>query len=220
MFWILCLWLVPILYCCVEAASQLLDELRSRFPSQGLMDALGVVYPQYWKDSEQADKSFRKHLDIIKDHYCQPKWVGEEDKKRLVAPILDSFQLELQQPLFKLSMRSNSMAACEPPYLFNPLTKLWRMLDANSALAAQFPEYIKLAQIAMVHVLGSVEDERCFSSLTFLKDKLRNRLSADHLGIVVGMHGQNVFSLENFPYDDCFQTWVHSAERYRYGVAA
>jgi hypothetical protein len=184
------------------------------------MDALGVVYPQYWKDSEQADKSFRKHLDIIKDHYYQPKWVGEEDKKKLVAPILDSFQLELQQPLFKLSMRNNSMAVCEPPYFFNPLTKLWHMLDANSALAAQFPEYIKLAQIAMVYVLGSVEDERFFSSLTFLKDKLRNRLSADHLGIVVGMHGQNVFSLENFPYDDCFQTWVDSTECYRYGVAA
>jgi hypothetical protein len=90
--------------------------------------------------------------------------------KRRGLLLLFSFQLELQQPLFKLSMSSNSMAACEPPFLLNPLTKLWRMFDANSALVAQFPEYIKLAQIAMVHVLGSVEDERCFSSLSFMKD--------------------------------------------------
>jgi hypothetical protein len=89
----------------------------------------------------------------------------------MVASVMDSFQLELQQSLFKLSIHNNSMAACEPPYLFNPLTKIWCMLDANLELAVQFPEYIKLAQIAMVYVLGFVEDERCFSSLTFLKDK-------------------------------------------------
>jgi hypothetical protein len=29
-----------------------------------------------------------------------------------------------------------------------------------------------------------------------------------------------VYTLETFPYDDCFQTWVHSAENYRYGVTA
>jgi hypothetical protein len=72
----------------------------------------------------------------------------------------------------------------------------------------------------MVHVLDSVEDERVFSSLTFLKDKLRNRLSVDYLGIVIGMHAQNVYTLENFPYDTCFQSWVLSAEHYRYGLTA
>jgi hypothetical protein len=77
-----------------------------------------------------------------------------------------------------------------------------------------------LAEIAMVHVLGSVEDERCFSSLTFLKDRLRNRLVSEHLGVVLRMHGHRLFTLQNFPYDDCFQTWVHLAERYHYGVIA
>jgi hypothetical protein len=184
------------------------------------MDALGVMYPQYWRDSQATEKSFRKHLDIIKAHYGQPKWIGLEEKKKLILPLLDCYNLELQQPLFKLSMASNSLALLEPPFNVNPVSRLWRMLDANIALAGQFPEYIKLAQIALVHVLGSVEDERCFSSLTFLKDKLRNRLASDHLSVIMGMYGQQVFTLENFPYDDCFQTWVHSAERYRYGVAA
>jgi hypothetical protein len=31
----------------VGAAKQLLHELAARFPSEGVMDALGVVYPQY-----------------------------------------------------------------------------------------------------------------------------------------------------------------------------
>jgi hypothetical protein len=207
--------LFPNSFFIADAAQQLMDELTSRFPSHGLMDALGVIYPQYWRDSETAEPSFHKHLDVIKEFYGQPKWIGEDDKKRLIPPLLDCFQLELQQLLFKLAMISNCYAMLEPPFDTNPLARLWRMLDANTALASQFSEYIKLAQIAMVHVLGSVEDERCFLSLKFVKDRLRNRLSTDHLGLVIGMHAQRVFTLESFPYDTCFQTWVHSAEHYR-----
>jgi hypothetical protein len=36
-------------------------------------------------------------------------------------------------------------------------------------------EYIKLCEIAVTVVLGSVEDERTFSTLGFMKSKLRNR---------------------------------------------
>lgn len=117
-------------------------------------------------------------------------------------------------------MVSNSMAMLEPPFHMNPLTRLWRTLDANIALARQFPKYIKLAQLAIIHVLGSVEDERCFSSLTFLKDKLRNRLASNHHSLVMEMYAQDVFTLQNFLYDPCFQSWVHSAERYYYGILA
>ena len=57
------------------------------------------------------------------------------------------------------------------PFL-NPVTKLWRRLDANSALSTSFLEYIKLAQIALIHLLGSVEDERAFSLVILLKNKV------------------------------------------------
>jgi hypothetical protein len=141
-------------------------------------------------------------------------------------PVLDRYKLESEQPLFKMAMINNSEWALELPPLgahpavpfVNPLTKLWWEFDANSALSASFPEYIKLAQIAVIHLLGSVEDERTFSSLTFVKDKLRNRLEGLHLGVVIGMHAQAVYSFKTFPYDDCFKQWVHSAERYRYGT--
>ena len=125
--------------------------------------------------------------------------------------MLDSFLLDSEQPLFKMAMMANARAAMDmlaingPSHQFvNPLTKLWRVLDANSSLGKNFGEYVKLAQIAMIHVLGSVEDECTFSALNFLKDRLRNRLDK-HLGVVVGMHAQSVYSLRNFPYDDCFK---------------
>jgi hypothetical protein len=59
------------LYCFLisEAAQEFIDELKTRFPSQGVMDALGIVYPQYWRDSQAAERSFRKHLDVLKSYY-------------------------------------------------------------------------------------------------------------------------------------------------------
>jgi hypothetical protein len=165
-----------------------------------VLDALGVVYPQYW-EQDNYDTSFCKHLNVLKEFYGEPKWVEKKGEKRLIPAVLDKYKLESEQPLFKMAMVSNSAWAMEQPPqastphipILNPWTKLWRQLDANSALSTSFPKYIKLAEIAMVDVLGSMEDERAFSSLTFLKDKLRNQLDGDHLGIVVGMHGQSIY---------------------------
>jgi hypothetical protein len=78
-------------------------------------------------------------------------------------------------------------------------------------------EYRKLAEIAVTHVLGSVEDEKCFSSVGFLKNKLRNPLD-NNLEVVVGMYSQRIFTLETFPYETCFDQWINGGERYRYAA--
>ncbi len=56
---------------------------------------------------------------------------------------------------------------------------------------------MKLAKLAMVQIVGSVEDEKCFSTLAFLKSKLWNKLTT-HLPLVVRMFAQCTF--QNFPY--------------------
>ncbi len=58
----------------------------------------------------------------------------------------------------------------------------------------------------MVHVLGSVEDEQCFSFVAFLKDKVRNRLN-NHLQLVVFMYAHKFFTLHNFLYEDTYERW-------------
>jgi hypothetical protein len=55
-------------------------------------------------------------------------------------------------------------------------------------------ELFKLVELVIVMVLGSVEDERTFSTLTFMKSKLRNRLTT-HLDLVVRMYAQDFFTL-------------------------
>ncbi len=51
-----------------------------------------------------------------------------------------------------------------------------------------FPKYLKLVEMAIIHVLGSVEDEKCLS-LAFLKSKLQAALDP-HLPFVIGMYSQ------------------------------
>jgi len=69
-------------------------------------------------------------------------------------------------------MKNNSKATMEQPIDLNPLTQIWRTIDASHVFTHFFIKYLKLAKMAIVHVLRSVKDERCFSSLAFLKNKL------------------------------------------------
>jgi hypothetical protein len=58
-------------------------------------------------------------------------------------------------------------------------------------------EYLKLVELAVIMVLGSVEDERTFSNVNFLKLKLQNQLTI-HLDLVVKMFAQNFYHLDSF----------------------
>jgi hypothetical protein len=60
-------------------------------------------------------------------------------------------------------------------------------------------EWLKLVELSMAMVLGSVEDEQCFSTLSFTKNKLNNQLTT-HLDLVMCMYTQKFCSLENFPF--------------------
>jgi hypothetical protein len=120
--------------------------------------------------------------------------------------LLSASKLEVQQGLFKVTMRANAQAACTPPFYVNPLVKLWCQLITSQHLCKLISEYVKLAKIGSVLVLGSVEDERCFSCLKFLKSCQRNRL-CKHLPLVVRMFGQKCYSLEDFPYSEAIDSW-------------
>jgi len=88
--------------------------------------------------------------------------------------------------MFKLTTRSNVVACMVPPFGTNPLTKMWHLVITSQILVSNFPKYIKLVELAMVQIIGSVEDERCLSTLTFMKSKLHNKLTI-HFLIVVCM---------------------------------
>ena len=65
---------------------------------------------------------------------------------------------------------------------------------------------MKIAELAVVTVLRSIEDERTFSTLSFMKNKLRNRLST-YLPLVVGIHAFESYGIDDFPYDVAYEEW-------------
>ncbi len=126
----------------------------------------------------------------------------------MVPTILWGWDLDVQQGLFKLTMKSNVAQAMVEvmalasnkvnPTIINPLTRMWQVIHASQLLSNAFPKYLKVVEIAMVHVLGFVEDEWCFNFIAFLKNKVRNRLN-NHRELVVSMYAQKSFTLYNFP---------------------
>jgi hypothetical protein len=179
---------------CVAAAARLIKELADRFPAAPLMDALGMIYPQYWLDAD-CEANFKRHLVVVKEHYGYTKKFSKKTKDvsevvREVDPILSPATLDMQANLFVVTMAANAKACMQKPIDINPVTRCWRTIDNNAMLRHGLSKYLKVAEIAIAMVLSSVQDERTFSTVSFMKSRLRNRLTT-HLELVVGMKAQS-----------------------------
>jgi hypothetical protein len=109
-------------------------------------------------------------------------------------------------------MKQNAAKVMEAPHDVNPVTKLWQRLGCNDLLVSRLSEYMRLAEIAIMAVLGSTEDERTFSNFAFVKNKVRNRLGG-HLDTTVKMYSQGFYDLQSFPYNDAFNHWRGEKDR-------
>jgi hypothetical protein len=85
------------------------------------------------------------------------------------------------------TMQSNNETTMKPPHDYNSTTQMWKMFDFNVILRNMISKYFKLIELAFVVVLRNVEDERIFSTITFMKSKLRNLLTTN-LDRVVKMY--------------------------------
>jgi hypothetical protein len=88
--------------------------------------------------------------------------------------------------MFKLTMRSNARTCMVPAFDTNPLTKMWHLVTTFRLLVSNFHEYVKLAKLVMVQIIGSMKNERCLLTLAFMKSKPCNKLTT-RLPIVVHM---------------------------------
>ncbi len=112
-------------------------------------------------------------------------------------------------------MKLNATYCLAIPFDMNALIKMWRLVTMSCILVIIFPVYVKLAKLVMVQVVGSVEDERCFSIMAFMKSKLHNRLTT-HLPLVVRMFAQWFYIIHNFPYKECIDQWKGAHHCYCY----
>jgi len=112
--------------------------------------------------------------------------------------LLDEAKLDEQTSFFKMAMMSKVAMAMKSPINCNPFSKMSTLLVNNQITFHKLSKWLKLIKLFMVMILGSVEDERCFFIIFFIKNKLRNRI-ATHLYLVLCMYAQTNYSLDNFP---------------------
>jgi hypothetical protein len=84
----------------------------------------------------------------------------------------------------------------------NPLSKLWNKLSSNALLCVHLSEFMKVAKSVAIQIMGSMEDEKTFSTLTFMNTRLWNHLY-EHLDLVFCIYIVDIFS-----YDDAITTWI------------
>ncbi len=69
-------------------------------------------------------------------------------------------------------MMSSAQWAMDLPMDVNSMSKLWNKLFPNALLCVQLSKLMNMAKLVVVQIMGSVEDERTLSTLTFMKIKL------------------------------------------------
>jgi len=161
--------------------------LKARFPTSSIIDAFGFVYPKYWQApnvEENFEKHLvvikehychKKKIDISKEgddaleveksldslhnelDFDNAALDGTMPKARVTEPILSSSLLDEQKVMFKITMKENSKLALTGELPLNPVTQLWRRLDASGFLRHKLLEYIKVTELAVVTILGSIE---------------------------------------------------------------
>jgi hypothetical protein len=107
---------------------------------------------------DDCDESFNTHLNVIKGLFCNPKKIGVVED--VVTKVLCGSTLNVLKSMFKFTMKNNAQAALGLLHSINPLTKMWKIITNFIILFCEISKCVKLVKIAMVQVLGLVEDEK------------------------------------------------------------
>jgi hypothetical protein len=91
----------------------------------------------------------------------------------IVHVLLNVHTLDLWSSHFKMTMIHNfEVVMCDQENNLNPLTQLWRKVTASPIFHHKISKYMKLVKIATIQVLGCVENECLFNTLSFMKNRL------------------------------------------------
>ncbi|KAJ9512207.1 hypothetical protein QJQ45_012760 [Haematococcus lacustris] len=119
------------------------------------------------------------------------------------AYVQQSETLATQQSQFAEVMRD----AANSPSM--GISQLWQSLSKQPITT----EYGRLAELAMKMVPGSVEEERMFSAMAYLKDDTRNRLYEEHLNVCARAFHTVTHGVSDFPYHEAIGVWLDAANK-------
>jgi hypothetical protein len=79
--------------------------------------------------------------------------------------------------------------------------------SSNALLYVHLKEFMKVAKFVVVQIMGFMENERTFLTLTFIKARLRNKL-CEHLNLVIHIYAQLLNIIDTFLDDVAITTWI------------
>jgi hypothetical protein len=77
-----------------------------------------------------------------------------------------------------MTMVHNAKIIMQKDNQLNLVTKIWQKIVAFAILNHWLLEYIKLAKITTIPVLGYIKNVQTFSIVNFMKNELRNEFNA------------------------------------------
>jgi len=90
------LFLIEAIVCIIALVAKLLvEELDACFLAHHVINALGILYQQYWCQPT-IEEMFDKYLCTFMDAYEYNMILGEGDKKLLIPPLINHKVLMLQ----------------------------------------------------------------------------------------------------------------------------
>lgn len=98
----------------------------------------------------------------------------------LFAPLVDGSWLDQHASFFVVVMNDNCITIMLPFFDQNPTSWLGQKLGSSGILQNPLSKYLNLIEISIVIILGFVEGEQTFSTLSYMKTKLKNYLT-NHL---------------------------------------
>ena len=177
----------------VEFITKLTENLRKRFPASqsSIVSAFSVLD---YKSSMSLSRVEREgKLGVLLDHYGQEKGV-----KPLVDPNGCKLEYQLLEPLVKANYCGLSMR------------DLWAVISTK--YNDQFPELIKLAQIATLIPVSTADCERGFSYQNRTKVKSRARLSGKTVDQLLRININGV-DYKHFDFNKALTRWRTSERR-------
>jgi hypothetical protein len=213
-------------------------DLIRRYPAEWALECLQIVYPSYWQQRARELASvrpmlkaataarlaldFTKKVDLVEKHYGTPI-ASERWQSGVVQPRINMSDLREQATEFSslaFAAAANmtevdDLAGTSKECPIGTGTRMWQLLDSQgekSAVRVGCSEWVKLAEMAMVMVPGSAEDERNFSSMGFLKDDERNSLTV-HLTTALRLYKSKMFTVLSFPYKAAVKIWRNARSR-------
>ncbi len=131
------------------------------------------IYTQYW-EALDPKATFLGHLAILKAKFCRGK-----ENHHVVPWLSICWSSNIQHCLinklfFYIRMRNNSHGVFHLLLNCNPTIILWEHLASNAIVVDKLSKYLKLVELAIIMVLGNVEDEKTFSTFNFMRLKFHN----------------------------------------------